>query len=78
MKINLEVNSDGVQELLDSHNEELTMDELIEMHEKEEDIEEFDSLDPVQSEVRMTVENLTESLSLIENELNFLENTYSN
>ncbi|GFX03012.1 hypothetical protein TNCV_3261581 [Trichonephila clavipes] len=39
-QINLEVDSDDVQELLDSHNQELTMDELIEMHEQEQDIEE--------------------------------------
>ncbi|GFV46239.1 hypothetical protein TNCV_261901 [Trichonephila clavipes] len=49
-KINLEVDSEDVQELLDSHNQELTMDQLIEMHEQEQDIEEFESLDPVQSE----------------------------
>ncbi|GFW75180.1 DUF4817 domain-containing protein [Trichonephila clavipes] len=47
---NLEVVSDDVQELLDTHNQELTMDELIEMHEQEQDIEELESLDPVQSE----------------------------
>ncbi|GFT23363.1 hypothetical protein TNCV_2016461 [Trichonephila clavipes] len=32
-EINLEVNSDEVQELQDSHHQELTVDELIEMHE---------------------------------------------
>ncbi|GFV73988.1 hypothetical protein TNCV_5108291 [Trichonephila clavipes] len=36
--INLEVDSDDIQELLDSHNEELTMDQLIEMHQQEQDI----------------------------------------
>ncbi|GFU83485.1 hypothetical protein TNCV_2142431 [Trichonephila clavipes] len=36
-QINLEVDSDDVQELLNSHNQELTMDELIEMHEKKQD-----------------------------------------
>ncbi|GFT13959.1 hypothetical protein TNCV_2615931 [Trichonephila clavipes] len=65
-QINLQVNSDDVQELLDFHNRKLTIDELIEMHEQEQDIEELESLDPVQSEDRMTVGNLTESLSLIE------------
>ncbi|GFW71909.1 hypothetical protein TNCV_3220851 [Trichonephila clavipes] len=59
--------SDDVQKLLDIHNQELTMDELIEMHEQEQDIEELESLDPVQSENRMTVVNLTEGLNLIEN-----------
>ncbi|GFX10029.1 uncharacterized protein TNCV_4101681 [Trichonephila clavipes] len=46
-QINLEVDSDGVQELLDFYNQELTMDELIEMHEQEQDIEKLESLDPV-------------------------------
>ncbi|GFW81349.1 hypothetical protein TNCV_376971 [Trichonephila clavipes] len=32
-KLNLELDSDNVQELLDFHNLELAMDELIEMHE---------------------------------------------
>ncbi|GFX16069.1 uncharacterized protein TNCV_4703271 [Trichonephila clavipes] len=54
-QINLEVNSDDVQELLDSHNQELTMDELIEMHEQ--DIEELKSLYPVSSKDRMTLWN---------------------
>ncbi|GFW32127.1 tigger transposable element-derived protein 1 [Trichonephila clavipes] len=65
-QINSEADSDGVQELLDSQNWELTIDELIEMNEQEQDIGEFDSLDPFQSEDRITVGNLTESLSLIE------------
>ncbi|GFU59771.1 hypothetical protein TNCV_4467661 [Trichonephila clavipes] len=46
--------SDDVQELLDFHNQELTIDELIEMHEQEQDMEELESLDPVQSEDRIT------------------------
>ncbi|GFV50380.1 tigger transposable element-derived protein 1 [Trichonephila clavipes] len=73
---NLEVDSDDVQELLDSHNQELTMDELIEMHEQ--DIKEHESKDPAQSEDRMAVGNLTEGLSLIVKGLNILENTDSN
>ncbi|GFW25717.1 hypothetical protein TNCV_1309781 [Trichonephila clavipes] len=44
----------------------LTIDELIEMYEQEQDIEEFESLDPVLSENIMTVRNLTEGLGLIE------------
>ncbi|GFW56947.1 hypothetical protein TNCV_161751 [Trichonephila clavipes] len=48
-KINLEVDSDDVQELLDSHYQELTINELIEMHEQ--DMEEIESLDPAQSEL---------------------------
>ncbi|GFW04232.1 hypothetical protein TNCV_2669971 [Trichonephila clavipes] len=63
-QINLEVNSADVPELLDSHYQELTIDELTEMHEQ--DIEELESFDPVQSEDRMIVGNLTEGLNLIE------------
>ncbi|GFX03368.1 hypothetical protein TNCV_3555941 [Trichonephila clavipes] len=50
--------------LLNSLNQELAIDELIEM--KEQDSEELKSVDPVQSEDRMTVGKLTEELSLIE------------
>ncbi|PRD35137.1 UNVERIFIED_CONTAM: hypothetical protein NCL1_12500 [Trichonephila clavipes] len=59
-QINSKVDSDGVQELLDFRNQELTIYELIEMHEQGHDIK-----DPVQSEDRMTVGDLTD-LSLIE------------
>ncbi|GFX78104.1 transposable element Tcb2 transposase [Trichonephila clavipes] len=38
-QINLEVDNDDVQELLDSHNQELTVNELIEMHEQQQGIE---------------------------------------
>ncbi|GFW46328.1 uncharacterized protein TNCV_1388301 [Trichonephila clavipes] len=54
-QIHLEVESDDVQELLDSHNHELTIDELIEIHEQEQDIEELECLNPVQSEDIMTL-----------------------
>ncbi|GFY10250.1 hypothetical protein TNCV_2629291 [Trichonephila clavipes] len=47
------MNSDDVQGLLESHNQELTIDGLIEIHEKEQGIEEPESLEPVQSEDRM-------------------------
>ena len=70
--------SADIQELLDSHNQELTIDELIEMNEQEQDIEELDFLGPVQSEDRMTVGNLTEGLSSIEKGLQILENIDSN
>ncbi|GFU57320.1 hypothetical protein TNCV_3635051 [Trichonephila clavipes] len=43
-QINLEVDSDDVQELLDSDNQELTIDELLELHELEQDIQELQSL----------------------------------
>ncbi|GFV57226.1 hypothetical protein TNCV_346521 [Trichonephila clavipes] len=58
-------------ELLDSHNEELTIDELIKIDEQERDTEELQSLDPIQQEDRKTVGNLTEGLSLIEKVANF-------
>ncbi|GFX08317.1 hypothetical protein TNCV_3268061 [Trichonephila clavipes] len=61
-QINLEAGSDDVQKLLSSHNQELTMDELIEMHEQEQDIEELEFLEPFQAEDRMTIGNLTERL----------------
>ncbi|GFX69120.1 hypothetical protein TNCV_4946191 [Trichonephila clavipes] len=47
IKINLEMDRNEVQKLLDCHNQELTMDELIKMHEKEQNIEAFESLDSV-------------------------------
>ncbi|GFU55107.1 hypothetical protein TNCV_426121 [Trichonephila clavipes] len=51
------------QKLLNFHNQELTIVELIGMHEQEqEDIEEFEFLHPVQSEDRMMVRTLTEGL----------------
>ncbi|GBP58675.1 Tigger transposable element-derived protein 1 [Eumeta japonica] len=77
-QINLEVDSDDVQELLDSHNEELTIDELITMREQEEEIDNHDSLDPVQLEDQMTLGNLTEALSSIEKGLTILESIDSN
>ncbi|GFW46468.1 hypothetical protein TNCV_4811561 [Trichonephila clavipes] len=61
-QINSEVDSDGVQELLDSHNQDLSMDELIEMYEQRLGIEELESLNPVQSEDRVMVGNLTEGI----------------
>ncbi|GFW83052.1 hypothetical protein TNCV_4604791 [Trichonephila clavipes] len=38
-QINLQVESDEDRELLDSHNQELTIDELIKVHERDQDIE---------------------------------------
>ncbi|GFU54690.1 tigger transposable element-derived protein 1 [Trichonephila clavipes] len=66
---NSEVDSDDVQELLNSHNQELKMDDLIEMHEQD-----IEFLDPVQSVDRMTIGNLSEALSLIGKGLQILEN----
>ncbi|GFY33944.1 hypothetical protein TNCV_4596521 [Trichonephila clavipes] len=57
-QINLEGDSDDVQELL------LTIDELIEMHEQEQDIYELESLEPVQSEDRMTPGKIKRALTL--------------
>ncbi|GFX89091.1 hypothetical protein TNCV_2853901 [Trichonephila clavipes] len=52
------------KELLDFHNQELTIGEIIEMHKQEQDIEELQCLDPVPSEDQIMVGNLTEGLSL--------------
>ncbi|GFV99203.1 hypothetical protein TNCV_1511761 [Trichonephila clavipes] len=41
------VDSDDVQELLDSDIQDLEIDELIEMHEQELDVKDLESLDPV-------------------------------
>ncbi|GFT77004.1 uncharacterized protein TNCV_1099031 [Trichonephila clavipes] len=62
-QINLEVDNEDVQEPLDPHNQELTMNALREMQEQEQVIEQLESLEPVQSD-RMTVGNLTEGLRL--------------
>ncbi|GFT96007.1 hypothetical protein TNCV_313021 [Trichonephila clavipes] len=63
--------------LLDSLNQELTIDALMEIHEQEQDIKELESLQPVQSEDPMTVGNLTEGLRFTEKGLQILENTDS-
>ncbi|GFV56500.1 hypothetical protein TNCV_2276381 [Trichonephila clavipes] len=42
-QINLEVDSDDVQEMLDSSNQKQTMNQLIEMHEQKEGIEGLES-----------------------------------
>lgn len=77
-QINLEVDSGDIQELLDLLNQALTVDEIIEMREQDQDVEEPDSLSPVQLEDQMSVENLTKGLSSIEKRLPILENIDSN
>lgn len=77
-QLNLEVDNDDVQELLDSHNQELTIDEVIEMRKYEQDIDQTDSLDPVESVNQMTIANLTEGLNSIEKGLQILEKIDSN
>ncbi|GFT04990.1 transposon Ty3-I Gag-Pol polyprotein [Trichonephila clavipes] len=62
-QINLEVDSDEVQELLDSPNKELTIDEFVEKHEQ--DVKELECLD-LHSKDLMKIGNLTKVLSLIE------------
>lgn len=62
------MDADDVQELLDPHNQE-----LIEIHEHDQDIEQPDSLDPVESENQMTISKLTGGLSTIEKGLQILE-----
>ncbi|GFX90017.1 tigger transposable element-derived protein 1 [Trichonephila clavipes] len=74
-QINSEVDSDNLQKLLDSHNKEQVIDEIIEMYEQKQDVEELESLISVQLEDRMTVGNLTESLSSVEKGLKSFENT---
>ncbi|GFS90677.1 hypothetical protein TNCV_3771031 [Trichonephila clavipes] len=68
-------NNNGVQKPRNSHNQGLTFEEFIEI--QEQDIEELESLDPVQSGDRMTVGNWTEGLDLIEKGLQILGNTDS-
>ncbi|GFV17587.1 hypothetical protein TNCV_4406251 [Trichonephila clavipes] len=52
------LDGDNVQELMDSHKQELKIDELIncQLLTPEKDIDELESLDPFQLEDRMTVE----------------------
>ncbi|GFU72954.1 transposable element Tcb2 transposase [Trichonephila clavipes] len=76
-QINLEVDSDNVQELLDSHSQELTTNELIEMLKQEQVVEDIGSLDPVQLEDRIAVGNVTEGFSLNEKGFQILENINS-
>ncbi|GFY01607.1 hypothetical protein TNCV_2607911 [Trichonephila clavipes] len=63
-QINLEVDGNDVRELLDSHHQERTMDELVEVQKQEQNIQEHG---PIQS--RRSVGNLTEGISLIIKEL---------
>ena len=58
----MEVDSDDVSELLDSHNKELTIDELIEMREQNA-AEEADTSDAVLLEKHMIVASLTKVLT---------------
>ncbi|GFV64666.1 hypothetical protein TNCV_4475661 [Trichonephila clavipes] len=48
IQINLEMDNDGVRELLDTLNQEVAIDELIEIHKQKQDIKELESLDLVQ------------------------------
>ncbi|GFV41084.1 hypothetical protein TNCV_2666751 [Trichonephila clavipes] len=54
---NLDVNSDDSQELLDSQNQKLTMNELIEIDEYEQDIEDLECFDTFQSEYQQAFRN---------------------
>ncbi|GFV67252.1 hypothetical protein TNCV_3670071 [Trichonephila clavipes] len=47
-QLNLVMDRDYVQEVLDSHNQELAIDEFIETQEQELGIEELETLDPIQ------------------------------
>ncbi|GFT34880.1 hypothetical protein TNCV_3878891 [Trichonephila clavipes] len=72
-QIKLEVDSDDVQQLLDSHDQELTIVLLIDMYEQKQDIEklltQFNHMIPVY---------LAEGLNLIEKGFQIVEDTYSN
>ncbi|GFU37745.1 hypothetical protein TNCV_1466151 [Trichonephila clavipes] len=46
-QINLGVDRDAIQEMLDSHNQEQIIYQLMEMHDQDRDIKEFESLDSV-------------------------------
>ncbi|GFW31085.1 hypothetical protein TNCV_1372471 [Trichonephila clavipes] len=48
------MDSEEVQELMDSYNQDLTMKDFIQMHGQEQGIKDLGSLDPVQSEDQMT------------------------
>ncbi|GFU66215.1 hypothetical protein TNCV_4029051 [Trichonephila clavipes] len=63
------------KKILHPHNQELTVAEL--KVKQEQDIEELESLDPFESEDRITIGNLAKSLSLIKKGLQNLENAYS-
>ncbi|GFX19268.1 hypothetical protein TNCV_3014121 [Trichonephila clavipes] len=52
-QINLEMDSDDIQELLNSHNPDLVIDEFIKMPELEQGIEEMEYLDLIQLEDRI-------------------------
>ncbi|GFW58827.1 hypothetical protein TNCV_4046661 [Trichonephila clavipes] len=62
-QINIRMGSYDVQEVLDFHNQQLAMDELMKVHEKNQNIE---SLYPVHTADRMMAGNWTEDLGLIE------------
>ncbi|GFW72828.1 hypothetical protein TNCV_1266711 [Trichonephila clavipes] len=63
-QINVELGSGNVQEL-DSLNQELTINELVEKHQQEQGIQELESLNPVQSEDRITIRSLIEGPILL-------------
>ncbi|GFV32021.1 hypothetical protein TNCV_1195531 [Trichonephila clavipes] len=65
-EINLEVDSDDVQQMLDSHNHKLTIGELIQMHEQDHDIVKLVFRPKIRLEDRMTFGNFTKTLSLDE------------
>ncbi|GFU50421.1 hypothetical protein TNCV_3906311 [Trichonephila clavipes] len=63
------------KKILHLYNQELKVAE--QKVKQEQDIEELESLDPVESEDRITIGNLAESLSLTKKGLQILENAYS-
>ncbi|KAI4484098.1 hypothetical protein M0804_007554 [Polistes exclamans] len=76
-ELDLEVNSDDVNKLLNSHSIKLTIDELIEMREQNV-TDASDTSDPVPSDKHMTIAILTESLRSVKKSLQIFKNVDSN
>ncbi|KAJ8942380.1 hypothetical protein NQ318_011727 [Aromia moschata] len=75
-RLNLEVDSEDVDELLKSHDEELTLDDLIDM--RQQNAMEDEDSEPVAQEKQMPIAKLTESLDFIESGIQILEEIDSN
>lgn len=73
LQLDMKVSKQDVDELLDSHNKELTIEDLIEMQEQS-SYEELDVHDPLQQETTMTAENLMQALTHIKTGLQILQN----
>lgn len=72
MRLDLEVVKEDITELLESHNQELTVDELIEIQE-ENAVEESEESESVPAAEQMTIAKLIEGLDFIEHGMRILE-----